>query len=1194
MPSPVIRRSATSPGRLSRSFTPNETVLRKALLPFGWLSVACLLVLPVVAEAATYYVRVDGGSPARCTGLVNAPDPGGGSNQPCAWDHPFRAMPPGGTPRIAGGDTLIIGAGSYMMGFGAPGADNCDAVGAWDCYMPPVRSGPDSTHPTRIVGAGWDTGCTNPPELWGTERANQVLNLSHSNNVELACLAVTDHSGCVEFHSGALACERNIPPYGSWAVRGLYAEDSTSVHLRDLDIHGLGTGIHAGRLKDWTLERVRIAGNGWSGWDGDIGADSSNSGTMVFNHVTIEWTGCGAPSPGQQPAGCWAQTAGGYGDGLGTGATSGNWLFEDCRFLHNTSDGLDLLYGRLGSSIIVRRTIAEGNAGNQIKTNGPATIENSIVVGNCAFFEGQAFTHHVDNCRAVGNSLSLTLRGGDTATLANNTVTGEGDCLMIADCDTALSTCVGTESVRVRNNIFVGHTEFLSPTDRTCLMYQETFPHGNYVFDADYSLVTGVKDDACPGTHDICGGSAGLVSTSLAGFDAHLLASSPAIDAGTTAGAPAVDFDGLPRDVRPDLGAYEHWQDAAPTAMSVAIIGTPTVGHTLTGSYVYEDAEGDAEGASTYRWLRDGTMLSGATTTAYTVVAADLGRALTFEVTPVAQSGASPGAPVTSGAVVIVGEAPTVAVTTPTSAPTATATVPFLMIGGTAASGDPSGGDGSYAAAVTRVTWTSDRGRSGTATGTQTWQAEVPLFAGVNAITVTATDAGGATATDRLTVTVPSFISYMAEGATGPFFDLELGLANPNSVAAPVAIQYLEEDGSTVNQLLTLAANSHQTILVDGLAGLDNTAVSTVVTSTNALPLAVERTMTWDTTGYGSHTEKATPGAALTWYFAEGSEQAFFDTYLLLANPQGTANRATVQFLVEGGSPLTKVYDLLPTSRMNVWAETVTDATGGQVLLEKAFGIVVTFDQPGVAERAMYFGTSPFWNGGHESAGVNAPSTSWFHAEGATGPFFDTFILLSNPNSTPATVTLRFLLDSGATVTKTKTVGANARLTVGVEGEDPLLANAAMATEVTSDIPIVSERAMYWAGYPDWYEAHNAFGVTSTGLKWALGEGRVGGTRGYETYILLANPGTTAATVTVTYLREGGLPTIVRTYPVPATSRYNVYANTVPGLGSGERFGALIESIVPIAVERAMYSNSSSQPGVVWAAGTNATGTPIP
>mgnify|MGYP000329782013 CR=1 FL=1 len=57
--------------------------------------------------------------------------------------------------------------------------------------------------------------------------------------------------------------------------------------------------------------------------------------------------------------------------------------------------------------------------------------------------------------------------------------------------------------------------------------------------------------------------------------------------------------------------------------------------------------------------------------------------------------------------------------------------------------------------------------------------------------------------------------------------------------------------------------------------------------------------------------------------------------------------------------------------------------------------------------------------------------------------FSSYFILLSNPNATAATVTLTFLLDTGATVVITKTVPANARLTVGVEGENPLLANAA-------------------------------------------------------------------------------------------------------------------------------------------------------
>ena len=45
-----------------------------------------------------------------CTGLRNAPYPGSGTDQPCAWDHPFRALPPNSAARIAGGDisTRII------------------------------------------------------------------------------------------------------------------------------------------------------------------------------------------------------------------------------------------------------------------------------------------------------------------------------------------------------------------------------------------------------------------------------------------------------------------------------------------------------------------------------------------------------------------------------------------------------------------------------------------------------------------------------------------------------------------------------------------------------------------------------------------------------------------------------------------------------------------------------------------------------------------------------------------------------------------------------------------------------------------------------------------------------------------------------------------------------------------------------
>ena len=509
----------------------------------------------------TYYVRPDGSDAEKCTGLAAAAYPGSGTAQPCAWDHPFRALPPGGPARITGGDTLVIAGGSYMIGYGAPGAESdgqfCASDHPWDCYLAPVPSGPGADSPTRILSQGWDSGCQAAPELWGTQRLNIIFNLTDSSNVEVACLEITDHSGCVENHTGGLACQRDNPPYGDWAAYGLYAEDSSHVHLQNLNIHGLAAGgVHAGRLTDWTVENVRIAGNGVVGWEGDLWeGDSANKGTLLFRHWTVEWNGCGETYPAGEPTGCWGQEAGGYGDGVGTGATGGHWIIEDSAFLHNTSDGLDLLYARLPDAAIeIRRTIAEGNAGNQIKTTGPVVIENSVIVGNCGFFDGQPFTFNVDNCRAYGSAVSMDLMRGNQARIVNTTLASEGDCLIGAECDEN-GNCNGSEKVLLRNNIFQGHTDFLQPDELTCLVYTETIP--GEPFDMDYSIIDNVKDNPCPvGPHDICQ-PPGLVNTGVDSFNAHLLQNSPAINAGTAEGAPKDDFSGQARDATPDIGAYE-------------------------------------------------------------------------------------------------------------------------------------------------------------------------------------------------------------------------------------------------------------------------------------------------------------------------------------------------------------------------------------------------------------------------------------------------------------------------------------------------------------------------------------------------------------------------------------------------------------------------------------------------------------
>jgi subtilisin-like proprotein convertase family protein len=527
-----------------------------------------------------------------------------------------------------------------------------------------------------------------------------------------------------------------------------------------------------------------------------------------------------------------------------------------------------------------------------------------------------------------------------------------------------------------------------------------------------------------------------------------------------------------------------------------------------------------------------------------------------------------------------VGTPPATTIATPTTDPTFSSTSPFLALTGTATTAGST---------VTSVTWTNDRGGSGTATGTTAWSAPViPLQTGTNVITVTATDTDSIAGTDTVTVTFNALTYYLAEGSTG-FFDLQVAIANPHAVEAHTSLTFLKPDGSTVVQARTLPPTSRTTINVDEVPGLDTTPVSTIVASLDMLPLGVERTMSWDAAAYGGSGSEAVSQPRQRWLFAEGA-QGFFHTYVMVLNPNPTATTATVTFLPESGAPVVKTFPMAAMSRLVVDGSTLPE------LAFRSFGIDVEATLPIVAERAMYFGNTPgrIFAGGHASIGAPDPSTIWYFAEGATGSFFDAYILCSNPGDDPAHVTLKYLLDNGTTVSRDKTVPPHARLTVDVETEGPELKQAAFATQLTSDVPVVAERAMYWVGNnpPPWTEAHDSMGVIQTGTKWLLAEGRVGGPLGHQTYILLANPSATAANVTITYLRADGT-TTTGTYVVPPTSRANVFVNDqVPALHD-EAFSAAIEVTngVGIVVERSMYWNAE---GVVWAGGTNVTATRMP
>jgi hypothetical protein len=90
--------------------------------------------------------------------------------------------------------------------------------------------------------------------------------------------------------------------------------------------------------------------------------------------------------------------------------------------------------------------------------------------------------------------------------------------------------------------------------------------------------------------------------------------------------------------------------------------------------------------------------------------------------------------------------APTLKITIPTSGTRFLAERSFVSLGGTAIDN----------IRTKEVQWKSDRGYRGTATGTQTWMAAVPLQKGQNTITVTAYDEAGNASAKTIYVKLPT------------------------------------------------------------------------------------------------------------------------------------------------------------------------------------------------------------------------------------------------------------------------------------------------------------------------------------------------------------------------------------------------------------------------------------------------------
>jgi lysophospholipase L1-like esterase len=446
---------------------------------------------------------------------------------------------------------------------------------------------------------------------------------------------------------------------------------------------------------------------------------------------------------------------------------------------------------------------------------------------------------------------------------------------------------------------------------------------------------------------------------------------------------------------------------------------------------------------------------------------------------------------------------------------------------------------------------------------------------------------------------------FLAEGAANTFFEDTILIGNPGAQDAEVTIRLLPQGQPPfAPQVVTVPKTSRYTFTVNGVIGLPAGPVSAIVESD--VDIVVERSMTWPGAARrGGHNAGAVLAPAGEWFLAEGVA-GFFDTFVLVTNTNSTSPvDVEVTFLRETSAPLVQTFTLPASGRRTIYVNAdVRDELDRPIA--QPFSTVVRQTAGGtdadlIVERAMYWNN---FEGGHGSAAVTAPSTTWLFAEGVCGGdanfSFHTYLLLANPGATPASATITFFRDTGGPVSRTVTVPANRRVTLYLNdlrfdpGAVAELANATFSIRVESDQPVLAERAVYWSSSGiTFVEGHNSAGVTAAAPKWAFAEGIEGvvtqGGPSHDSFFLIANANPQPLHLRATFVREDGHGIVIERTVQPE-SRATILTTAIPEL-SHQRFSAFIESIdatpLPFVAERATYWGAGyfgghGAPGVPW------------
>ena len=437
-------------------------------------------------------------------GRVFYVSPSGDNSNPGTLEQPW-ATPGYGSRQLAPGDTLVILGGTYRL-----------SVYDEDIIIPP------SGTPNAWVTIRGEWG--NRPVLAGSENLITAIDLSGKSYIRIENLEITSDSG-------------------AWFREGINATGGPLNHavFRDLHIHHLDEfGIDIGDANDLQILNCRITHCGF----GAIGGPAGEHGgwrNVKIKDCELSWSGYyyqggDGPGPYERP------------DGFGIEPSEGPVEIANTKAEHNRGDGLD----SKAKNTYIHECIVSNNSCDGLKLwGGGSRAVNCLIYGR-----GDG-----DPSITPWSPVVISAEDGGAFQLINITVddSAGGNYLMHIQYDYPETPI----NLTVRNAIFSGRGpdspifvgEATNLTVQYCLFYMpqtdRVLVWGSESYDSSHLGSIG------PGNRY---GNPRFVSVGFGGDgNYHLISGSPAIDAGTSTGAPGIDLDGVtrPQGGGYDMGAYE-------------------------------------------------------------------------------------------------------------------------------------------------------------------------------------------------------------------------------------------------------------------------------------------------------------------------------------------------------------------------------------------------------------------------------------------------------------------------------------------------------------------------------------------------------------------------------------------------------------------------------------------------------------